>query len=78
MTKRQSTRWLLSMMEKYNVSEEGVREIMRQRQQQSMEARRRKDIPHRGGFSDKELAKAAGKRGAAARWGTTTTESSQD
>lgn len=69
MTRLQKKKWLESMMERFNTSEEGVREIMRERQRKSIEARRLKGAPHRGGFSNKDLAKQAGRKGLDSRWG---------
>lgn len=61
--------WFAEMRAKFDTDDEGVREIMRQRQKQSMNSPKRKEKPHRGGFSNPERARAAGAKGRQSRYG---------
>jgi len=47
------------MMAKHNTDEAGVRQIMADRQKQSMASPKRKEHPHRGGFNVPGVAKEA-------------------
>lgn len=66
----QGEKWLASMVAKYG-SEEKVRAEMKRRQEKSMENPNRQKGNHHGGFSNKELAKKASKKGLQVRWGYT-------
>lgn len=69
MTKEMKEAWYEMMKAKYNTDEEGVREIMRQRQQKGLEKRRA--TGKFGGFSemDKERLIEVSRKGGAARHG---------
>lgn len=69
-----SEAWYAKMRERYQTDDEGVREIMRQRQLKSMEARKQSGKKHRGGFSNPEVAKKASRLGVQARLGSTSRE----
>lgn len=60
--------WYAEMRAKYNTNDDGVRKIMRDRQKKSMASPKRLGKPHRGGFSNPELARAAGMKGRKTRW----------
>ncbi len=61
--------WYGAMREKYNTDDDGVREIMKQRQKKSMDSPKRKNKPHVGGFNMPGIAKKAGERGRKTRYG---------
>lgn len=62
--------WRKNMRDKYNVDDEGLSEIMRQRQQKSMLNPNRQKGRHKGGFNymTPEERSEMGRKAARARW----------
>jgi hypothetical protein len=60
--------WYAAMREKYGTDDDGVRQIMADRQKQSMASPKRKEKPHVGGFNLPGVAKQAGELGRKTRY----------
>lgn len=70
-TMNQAEKWRETMRKKHGVDDEGLSQIMRERQKKSMQHPNRQKGVHRGGFfyASKEQRKEYGRQGAHKRWG---------